>query len=86
MLRLAPRPLPEPFLVDCARPGRKQVFLMKRNGQDIRVVEENGLGAVAVMNVPVDCRDPADAACLRMTDADRGIGEQQNPMAVSRSA
>ena len=50
---------------------------MERNGEHVRIAVEGGLGAVAVVHVPVDGGDPFKPMNrARMLDADDGVAEQ----------
>ena len=64
MLRFVPRPAPSPTTSTRPRPGRVVLVLVQRDREHARIGEEDRLGAVAVVDVPVDDRDAADAAHL----------------------
>ena len=57
---------------------------MRRDVEDVRVVEERVLGAVSVVDVPVDDRDPLEAARTRVRRCDRDVVEQAEAHRVVR--
>ena len=68
-------------LVRTPRPGVQRV-LVRRDVEDVGVVPEDRLGAVAVMHVPVHDQDPL-AAAVREAAATATLLTRQNPMARS---
>ena len=78
MLSVYPAPGPEAGLPVVAAPrvaGAR--VLVQADEEDVGVVVEAGLCAVAVVDVEVDDRDPADAVgALQMPRGDRDIREQ----------
>ena len=73
------RPLAGGRPADLEQPAvrRVEAVLVQRDGEHRRVVEEDRLGPVAVVHVPVEDRDALDAAvALRPAGGDRGVVEQ----------
>ena len=69
-------PVPDPDLVEAAAVHRIAAVLVQRHRQYRRVGVERVLGAVAVVDVPVDDRDPPDAAVgLGVVHGDRDVAE-----------
>ena len=65
--------------------GRIVVELMQGAGEDVRVVREDGGGAVAVVHVTVNDREPLTwRLALDRPDCDRHVVEQTEALAVAR--
>jgi hypothetical protein len=62
--------------------GREAAVLVHGEGQDVGLVPEDGLGPVAVVDVPVDHRDPPHAqGGTGVRDRDRHVVEHAEPHA-----
>ena len=85
MLTVAPRPGPSPTSSTVAPPVRVQPVLVQRDREHVGIAPERRLGAVAVMHVPVDDRDPPDAVCgTQVQRGDRDVAEHAEATAARR--
>ena len=74
--------------VDAPAARRVVLVLVQRDREHVRVAQEDRLGAVAVVDVPVDDRDAPDAAHLPARGGSRSpmFEKTQKPIDVARGS
>ena len=86
MLIVEPRPGPSPTSVTAPLSERVEAVLVQRDREHVGVAPEGRLGAVAVVHVPVDDRDPPDAPRrAQVQHRERDVAEQAEAAAGRRA-